>query len=645
MKNAKAVILAGSTDFDSCPLAARLPKSLWPIAGKSVLQKLIDDISNQGITRIAVCSNNYGNLLCDSINVPSHLEVEFLDTKLFRGTAGSIRDAVGEENCDMIFVFYIGIIGRIDLKKIAKKHQHAGDDMAIIFNPVGHHTTAGDSNPQMYICNSSVLKYIPDKGYFDIEENLIPEMVKDAKTISAMKLSKSFNRFEDWQDYLYVIGNFLTNSNSLYLPPTEYRKTAQGVLIATNAKIDPTARVFGPAVIMDGVTIAKDAVILGPVIIDRNANVGQDSLVAGSTIWQGACIGRGCQVHHCLLDEDTFVKSGVIIQDALLPKPNSNLRGLLYKAWRFANIQAEQVRSKLGRGVDEIGKHLPAGLQVYESGKVLSWFLTIACIFAAFLWLYWQELTELWSIWLQSDEYSSGLLVPLLAVYIAWSRRKMIRGPIRYCLWGLLLLLSAQGIRFFGLFFMYSSAQRFSLVLSIAGLILFLFGWQIFRKVLPIVLFLFLMLPLPRSVHSAISLPLQDWATTSAVFCLETFGYMVIREGNVIHLDNIAVAVAEACNGLRMVTAFFVINGLVVLLVQRAWWEKLIVLISSLPIGLFCNTIRLTATSTAFTVINADKWEQAFHDFGGFAMMPLALAMVVLELWILSKLIVVRVEK
>jgi exosortase len=118
-------------------------------------------------------------------------------------------------------------------------------------------------------------------------------------------------------------------------------------------------------------------------------------------------------------------------------------------------------------------------------------------------------------------------------------------------------------------------------------------------------------------------------------------GYEVVREGNVIHIGNATVAVAEACNGLRMITAFFVIGGLVVLLVERAWWEKLIVFVSSLPIALFCNTLRLAATAIVFTVLQGEYWEKMFHDFGGYAMMPLALAIVVGEFWFLSKLTVV----
>jgi exosortase len=291
-----------------------------------------------------------------------------------------------------------------------------------------------------------------------------------------------------------------------------------------------------------------------------------------------------------------------------------------------------------------INAKLPGGLR-YRDAKLLPW-LAAALIVVAFLWSYWPGLAELWNTWQRSDEYSSGLLVPFLALYILWSRRNdLAQYQIRPCFWGIVVFAGAQATRLFGLVYTYSSAEWISVVLSIAAIALILLGWRFFRKVSAVLLFLCLMLPWPRPIQTAVTLPLQRWATSSAVFCLETIGYNVVQEGNVIHIGSASVAVAEACNGLRMVTAFFVISGLVVLLVKRTWWEKLIVFASSLPVALLCNTTRLAITALAFTVVSGEYWEKVFHDFGGYAMMPLALATVVAELWILAKLTTPPAEK
>jgi len=292
--------------------------------------------------------------------------------------------------------------------------------------------------------------------------------------------------------------------------------------------------------------------------------------------------------------------------------------------WPPLRLSHKQARASPGRG----GAKRPIVI------------FAVSLLLIAFLWSYWPELTDLWRLWQRSDEYSSGLLVPFLAVYVLWTRRHdLAQCEIRpSILCGLLAFLGAQAFRQFGLFFGYDSAERLSVVLSLGALVLLLFGWRILGKAFTTLLFLFLMVPWPTGLQGAIAQPLQRWSTSSAVFCLETAGYDVVQHGNVIDIEGTVVEVAWACNGLRMITAFFVIGGLVVLLVRRAWWEKLLVFASSLPVALLCNTVRLTITAIAFTIIEGERWDEIFHDFGGYAMMPLAIAMLVAELWLLRKL-------
>jgi len=332
------------------------------------------------------------------------------------------------------------------------------------------------------------------------------------------------------------------------------------------------------------------------------------------------------------------VPGNTVVEEKSIPlKEQGILKISVIKALTVAKNSTAKLQATLQPPLVRINAILPSWAKSRKA-KVLPW-IAPGLVLIAFLWSYRAGLGQLWNVWHRSDEYSSGLLVPFLTVYILWSRRNEIaQCQIRPCLWGIFAFLGAQAVRLFGLAFIYGSAENLSIALSIAALVLLLFGWQLFRKVSTILLFLCLMLPWPNRVQAAVTLPLQQWATSSAVFCLETMGYGVIQEGNVIHIGNASVAVAEACNGLRMITAFFVISGLVILLVKRAWWEKLLVLASSLPIAILCNTTRLTITALAFTVVSGEYWEKIFHDFGGYAMMPLALAVVLTELWLIRRL-------
>ena len=269
------------------------------------------------------------------------------------------------------------------------------------------------------------------------------------------------------------------------------------------------------------------------------------------------------------------------------------------------------------------------------------WLLPVALLIAL-LWSYWPTVHGLWRNWQHDENYSVGQLVPLAAVYLLWQERRALgKCTVTPCWWGLGVILLAQVARAFGLSFLYESAERYYLVLTIVGVTLLIAGKQVFWHVRWILVFLFLMVPLPGRIHNLISGPLQSLATVGAVFFLELFGITVAREGNVMVLnDNTPVAVAEACSGLRMLTAFVVVAAILAYVVNRPRWQKATLVCSSVPIAILCNVVRLVVTAGLFLLVSSETAERFFHDFAGWTMMPVAVLILVGELWIMSQLVV-----
>jgi exosortase len=253
------------------------------------------------------------------------------------------------------------------------------------------------------------------------------------------------------------------------------------------------------------------------------------------------------------------------------------------------------------------------------------------------IWSYWPTLVELWQFWQRNQDYSVGQLVPLVAAYLIWADRKNLkRLPTRVCWWGLIGLMVAQAARFVGLYYDYVSLERYSFVLTVASLCWLLFGPSVLRRCGWVFLFLLLVAPLPGRIHNAVTLPLQGFATRAAAFTLEVLGYWVVREGNVLHVnEHTQAAVAEACNGLRMLTAFVFVSAVLAFLVKRAGWQKGIVVLSSIPVAILANSVRLIVTVVVFDSVNSELADKFFHDFAGLAMMPLAILLVMAELWLL----------
>ena len=243
------------------------------------------------------------------------------------------------------------------------------------------------------------------------------------------------------------------------------------------------------------------------------------------------------------------------------------------------------------------------------------------------VWSYWPTITDLCVFWSRNQDYSVGALVPFAALYLVWRQRTFLLAErARPCRWGLVLLVIAEAMRQVGVYYGYGSGERYALVFAIAGVVLLAAGARVFWRLVWVFVFLLLMIPLPARIHEAIALPLQQRATSSAAFVLELLGFFVLREGNVLRLnEETSVAVAEACSGLRMLTAFVFVAAVLAFLIQRPRWHKLVLLLCSVPIAVLANAVRVVATSIFIYYAQDSALAEKFHDAAGLAMMPLAL--------------------
>jgi exosortase len=613
----RAVVLVGRPDFGRCTLAARSPTALWPVFNQTALELLLGRLANEAVHDVVVCCGREISDIVEPVCRRFGPEVRLLTEDLAAGTGGCLRDAGSVDPGDVIVVFSGSMVSAPRIRDLVDAHLASGATMTMAFNPSGTGETVPDQPAEIYVCKPEVLSYIPRGGYSDIKEGLIPAILSAGGTIRPAVLAEEVGNFHDRDSYLNALFAHLARHGNVAV------MGAPGCggepLRAADVSIHPTAKVCGPVLIAERARVLDDALIIGPAVVGSGAVVGRGSVVVRSVLWDEVSIGDRCEVRECVVDHQVAIPDGAVFVDHAVTADKAGRHG------------KSKVAAPAEGGLDSLWR---------GRRKDPALVFSAAAIVVAFLWSYWPTIMDLWGVWKNSYEDSAGLLVPFLALYVAWLRREDIRrAKIRPAIVaGTLAFIVAQIGRSIGLCFMYGSGERFSMILSIGAIILLLCGWTVLRKTATILLFLCLMLPWPNSIQSRIGVPLQNWATTSAVFCLELAGYTVLREGNVITIGDATVAVAEACNGLRMITAFFVIGGLVVLLVQRAWWEKTLVFASSVPIAMLCNTLRLTATAVAFTILKGDYWTKMFHDFGGYAMMPLALGLVVGEFWMLTRL-------
>jgi exosortase len=269
--------------------------------------------------------------------------------------------------------------------------------------------------------------------------------------------------------------------------------------------------------------------------------------------------------------------------------------------------------------------------------------LAAACLLTT--WAFWTTLAEVAQRWNRDPSYSHGWLVPLFAVYLLWARRdRLDLYALSPTWWGLPILAAGVALRLMGAYFHYVWFDPISLLPCLAGTALLVGGWAAWRWSWPALAFLAFMIPLPYSVAIALTDPLQRVATIASTFLLQTLGVPALAEGKVILLSEVELGIVEACSGLRMLMIFFALSAAVVLVVKRPVGEKLLILASAAPIALLCNILRITATGLLHELVSSEWANAVFHDFAGWVMMPLGLAFLGVELWILNRLWIEELE-
>jgi exosortase len=256
-----------------------------------------------------------------------------------------------------------------------------------------------------------------------------------------------------------------------------------------------------------------------------------------------------------------------------------------------------------------------------------------------FAWSYWPTLKGMAERWSSDSQYSHGFLVPVFAAVILWHRRDLRPRKLMPSWWGLAVLMLALGTRLASAYWYFDPLDSFSVVPAVAGLCLLLGGWGALQWAWPAIAFLGFMLPLPFHVEVALAQPLRRLATVASTYCLQTLGYPAFSEGNIILIDDVRMGVADACNGLGMLMTFFALATAVAIVSQRPLVDKLVIVVSAVPIAVMVNVVRITATGVFHCELGAAAG-QWLHDWAGWVMMPLALGILWAELQLLKRLLV-----
>jgi exosortase len=245
-----------------------------------------------------------------------------------------------------------------------------------------------------------------------------------------------------------------------------------------------------------------------------------------------------------------------------------------------------------------------------------AWAATLGLILAA---LYWGILRDLGRQWWDDANYSHGFIVPIFSGYLIWRERDRLLALVpRGTAWGLLLLLGGIGALVLGDLGAENFLSRSSLIVILAGLVLFIVGAEAFRVTVFPLCYLFFMVPIPAILFYAVTFPLQQLAAEQAAWALDVLGVPVLLDGNIIHLSQISLGVTEACSGIRSLISLFAGAVAWAYLLLPGGWPMLAFVLATVPITILANAGRVVATGLIGQWFGVEYASGFFHELAGW---------------------------
>ncbi|MCA1817246.1 MAG: exosortase/archaeosortase family protein [Acidobacteria bacterium] len=296
-----------------------------------------------------------------------------------------------------------------------------------------------------------------------------------------------------------------------------------------------------------------------------------------------------------------------------------------------------------------------------------------ALVVAAVAFAYWGVVAKLGRVWWEDENYSHGLLIPLIIGYILWTERDALARAVRRpsLAWGVAFVVSALFALWAGTAGAELFVQRTSLVVLCAGLVVYFFGFALLRRAAVPLVLLLLAIPIPAIIFNKIAFPLQLFASRCAVASMQLLDIPVLREGNVIELMPLdstttkKLEVVEACSGIRslmtlvtlaVVFAYFTYprdgarrggdtstgegdspRGRFAWLKSYGAWRSILLVAAAVPIAIITNAARVSGTGVLARYYGTRVADGFFHEFSGWVVYVAAFLLLFAFAWLLDR--------
>lgn len=241
-----------------------------------------------------------------------------------------------------------------------------------------------------------------------------------------------------------------------------------------------------------------------------------------------------------------------------------------------------------------------------------------------FVWLFRQ--------WMQrGGDFSHAWLMPLISLAFLWIKRKeLATAERRVQPAGLILIAGLLALHWAGV---RGQQPRLSIMVLAAltwAIPFFLYGPGIGRLLLFPCAYLFLCVSSYFMVKFTFQLRL--FASMAANGVLHGLGVAAERSGTAIASPaggGIVLEIADACSGLRSLVVMTALAAPYAYLTQPTLKRKWVLFLSSVPLAVLANVVRIVTIVLAAQLLGQDKALRLYHDFSGYLVFVIAILLLI----------------
>lgn len=254
---------------------------------------------------------------------------------------------------------------------------------------------------------------------------------------------------------------------------------------------------------------------------------------------------------------------------------------------------------------------------------LLAFFVMIIAYFPTLIWMF-----DRW--WVRDSYYSHGILIPAVSIFLIYQiKDELAKIEFKESPWGMRLIIAGVALHLLAshpnvrVYFV----SGFSMLFVISGIVLYLYGEELFKKIAFPLAFLVFMIPLPLVVINKLSLQLKMFAAEMAETVLNNMRIPAIRDGSIIRMRHANVVVDDVCSGLRSLISLTALGSIFAYWLKGPVWKKVILFLSTIPIAIVTNMCRVVLLASISEIWGTEYADGLVHDVTGFMVFALAFVM------------------